>query len=189
MVRIHTKLLVVVYSAWSEASLSKIVHTPDGLSVSEIQVIKKQQKIEGKWKKCIDIAIKRASPGKKSGDLENRVRRLNQLIDEYIIQPSQLRNKIAHGQWSIALNQENTATNSLLSSQIHDLDPVIVEKWFEVHRHLAQIVEDIVESPKKAFHRDYWVHLTEIESYLDKTKNRDVHSKMLELKKKMPLSS
>ncbi|GEM_PF-3711264 len=38
--------------------------------------------------------------------------KISDLIQEYIIDPSIIRNKIAHGQWSIAFNREHTNVNN-----------------------------------------------------------------------------
>ena len=37
---LHTKLLALVFCAWSEANFSKLIHTPHGLELVEIQQIK-----------------------------------------------------------------------------------------------------------------------------------------------------
>ncbi|MDH8434376.1 hypothetical protein [Klebsiella variicola] len=39
--RIHTKTLSLIYSAWTEALFSKLIHTPYGFELSEIEDIKK----------------------------------------------------------------------------------------------------------------------------------------------------
>lgn len=37
------------------------------------------------------------------GEIANKKQTLNRILDKYIIAPSQMRNKIAHGQWSVCL--------------------------------------------------------------------------------------
>ena len=39
-VRDHTRTLALIYCAWSEASFSKMVHTPHGFTLDEIKQIK-----------------------------------------------------------------------------------------------------------------------------------------------------
>ena len=48
-IRIHTKVLVLVFCAWAEASFSKLIHTPYGFSNDEITQIKDEQK-KAAWK-------------------------------------------------------------------------------------------------------------------------------------------
>lgn len=66
------------------------------------------------------------------------------------------RNKVAHGQWIVALNRENTAVNTKMTTELGELDTVVIWIWYRVHQHLSSIVEALIESPDRAFHRDYW---------------------------------
>ena len=85
------------------------------------------------------------------------------MIEQFIFDPSLVRNKLAHGQWSVALNRDNTAINSEITKEIED--HTVVELYRRKHalEKLAVILEDIIESPNKTHHRDYWTHLTDFE--------------------------
>jgi len=186
-VDIKTKLLALLYSTFSEAQFLQVIHTPDGLTdteIDEIKKIKSRNIIEG-WKLLIDLAFKRVGKVEKSGDLENRKQKLNKIIEAYIWPQSLMRNKIAHGQWIHALNRENTKENTDLTHQMSQLDIVQITKWFEIHKYLGFIVRDLLQSPKKAFHNNYWANVTELEEYLRRTKNWDFESKKNELVKKV----
>ena len=62
-----------------------------------------------------------------------------------------LKQKIAHGQWIVALNRENNAQNPELTQKLAMLDFVEVTKWFEVHNYLGSIVRELVQSPQNEF--------------------------------------
>lgn len=188
-VEVKTKLLAILYVAWSEAQFIQIVYTPSAFSPSEIDEIKKIKKNNGLaegWKKMVELALKKVGKWSKNSDLQNRRKRLGEIIENYIGSPSVLRNKVAHGQWFHALNTDNTAENIDLTKKLAELDSVELAKYFEVHKYLGLIIRDLVQSPKKGFHQNYWVHMTALEEYVDKTRNWNIESKKSKLSKKKP---
>ena len=162
---INTKVLALIYCALAEALFSKLIHTPDGLALPEIDQVKAAingQGIKNGWIKCTELAIQRVE-GAKSNHGHNVQKKLREMIDSYIFDPSLVRNKLAHGQWCIALNRENSAVNADISKEIAEHDVVELYRRKHALEKLAAILEDIIESPNKAHHRDYWSHLTEFE--------------------------
>lgn len=134
----------------------------------------------------VELALKKVGKWSKNSDLQNRRKRLGEIIENYINSPSVLRNKVAHGQWFHALNTDNTAENIDLTRKLAELDSVELGKQFEVHKYLGLIIRDLVQSPKKGFHHNYWVRMTTLEEYLDKTRNWNIESKKSKLSKKKP---
>ncbi len=182
-----TKSLVLLFSAWEEANFAKLIYTPRGFSENELTQIKQaySQSLEQAWDKCIDLGLRKVrSNPKRSSYIPNVQKRLSQIVQEYVIDPRIIRNKIAHGQWEIALNRTNTAVNREITLSIQSLDVVIVLKWFRIFQYLSDIVEILIESPGRAFHRDYWVILGELEEYLEKTKSWSIVTKRKQLLRK-----
>lgn len=182
-----TKTMALVFCAWVEANFSKVIHTPYGFSLDEIQQIKKiyrENGLEKGWEKCLELGTLKASKRKNSNYVPNIRLELRRLIQKYIVEPSLLRNKIAHGQWTIALNRENSAENTDLTNSLASLDIVTISKWFKVHGHISQIVESLIESPNKAFHRDYWFEITELKEFIAKTEGWSLEQKVNKLKQK-----
>lgn len=159
-VEVNTKILALVYCALAEALFSKILHTPKGLALGDIQQVKTATKagVKQGWIKCVELAMRNVQ-GVKGNHGPNVRQRLERLIDEFIFDPSLLRNKLAHGQWCQALNRDNDAVNNDLTSELASLDAVVLYRRKDALQRLAAILEDIIESPNKAHHRDYWVHL------------------------------
>jgi len=182
---IHTKLLAQVYCAFAEAVFSKVIHTPDGLTIDEISQVKSKGKknIVEAWKKCVELALRKVQ-GKSSGHIANTNQKIFSLIDSYIYDPSLLRNKIAHGQWAVALNSHNTKVNDNLTDMIQSITVVDLYRHKEAFQSLFRIVEDIIESPNKAHHRDYWVHIAQFEEQQAKMETWTVEKKVADLKKK-----
>jgi hypothetical protein len=162
---INTKLLAVIYCALAEAVFSKLIHTPYGLTLDEIDQIKKagKQGVKLGWTKCAELAIRRVE-GTKPNHPPNALQKLTALINEFIYDPSLLRNKIAHGQWRVALNTDHTAINVDLTKEIAGY--TVVEFYRRRHslQRLSSIIEDLIESPNKAHRKDYWKHLAEMEA-------------------------
>jgi len=185
--RLHTKLLALVYCAWLEAIFSKLIHTPYGFALSEIAQIKlaSRNSIVDAWKECINVATLRVNPGK-SNYVPNLKQKLNQLIEEYVKEPSLLRNRVAHGQWIKALNRENAAINNELTNAISNLDIVRLDILHDACKGLCEIVEALIESPKRTFHRDYWILLSRLEEHLARTSKFSLADKIAILKSKQP---
>src|SRR5580692_72747 len=58
----NTKILAVLYCALSEASFSKLIHTPHGLELEEIEQVKAAAKdlgVKHGWLKCAELGVRR----------------------------------------------------------------------------------------------------------------------------------
>lgn len=166
-----TKMYALLYSAFAEVSFLKLIHTPYGLSEDMILEIQKQQNLEEKWKKCIELAYLEINKHSILGRINNEKKRLENILKEYIIKPSQLRNKIAHGQWCIALNNQSTSINYETTSLIKNIDYVKIDILFQIYDIFEKCIEDLIESPKKAHYKYFYSNLTELDDLIVKTKS------------------
>jgi hypothetical protein len=186
-VKVKTKMLSLLYSAWSEAQFTQITFTEKGFMYSEICSIKAHKERYGiaeGWKYMINKALEKVGDIDANKDLDRRLVTLLSLVNDYIEEPSILRNKIAHGQWVNALNRDNTAVNNDWSKLLDDLDPVEIGKRVEIHRFMGFIVRDLVQSPKAGFHKHYWTNIVNLENFMKETHNWSLQSKHLALSKK-----
>ena len=184
---VQTKILALVFSAWAEARFSKLIHTPYGFKLNEIRQIKIIQKrygLEQGWEKCLQLALRKVSPVSKGSEIPNKRQAISRIIKTYIIEPSLLRNKIAHGQWRVALNRDNDAENPEFTAKLEKLDVIAVTIWLKSYEFLARIIEDLIESPTRAFRRDYWLHLSQLEDFLDIASQWTLEDKIKTLKLK-----
>lgn len=184
-IRMRTKILALVYSAWSEAQFSQILHTPHGLMETEIEAIKSEKEsknIGAGWRLMLEKALSRVGNPQLNKDLGARLSKLLTLTKEYIEDPSIIRNKIAHGQWVHVLNRKNTAKNDDLTLEIVNLDPVLIMKRRKVHQFFGFIVRDLMQSPTNGFHRHYWTNVVQLEEFLSKSRNWTLASKKLKIK-------
>lgn len=181
-VGIKTKLYSLLYSALSESQYTQILHTPFGFEYSEILKIQNQRSLAESWYLMLDIALQKVGDFKTNQDLAKRRTTLREIIGEYIEKPQELRNKIAHGQWLHALNSSNTKENLDTTSRISELNVIKISIWFEVHQYLCFIIRDLIQSPKKGFHNNYWTNMTNLEGFLLESKNWTIEERMRILK-------
>jgi hypothetical protein len=175
-------LYALLYSSFAEASFLKVIHTPYGFSENEILQIKEQGNLEKKWIKCLDLAFQKIDSMSNKGEIQNKKLIICRYIERYIVEPSQLRNKIAHGQWEVCLNNENTEVNIATTERIKQLDFVKVDILFLIYDKIGQVVEDLIESPHRTHFRDFYYHITELEELISDTASWTFDSKMKVLK-------
>jgi len=162
---LQTKLLALLFSAYTEAIFSKLIHTPYALSSVEIDDLKakfKNNSYEG-WKRCLNKMVVKIT-SKSENEKESIKTEIRNILLTYIKKPSEMRNRLAHGQWSIALNSPNTQKNSDITKQIDELDVVKLEVYKKSFDLMVLLIEDLVESPNKAH----------IEHYDDRLENFDL---------------
>jgi hypothetical protein len=190
-VELKTKLLALLYSAWSEAQFIQIVYTPSAFSWEEIRGIKKVAKDNGishGWNEMINIATQKINNSAINFDLEAKTNEILGFIDEYINKPSKLRNKIGHGQWVHALKGSNTAEEPQLTTKLQQLDYVELMNLFEVHKYLGFIIRDLVQSPNKGFNKKCLSNIEKLKNYVNKTTSWNKETKKLILKPIVPIN-
>ncbi|MDD2994987.1 MAG: hypothetical protein PHP99_02080 [Paludibacter sp.] len=183
-IELLTKLFALLYSAFAETCFLKMIHTPYGFSDDYIYQITSQRNLEQQWNKCLELAFAAINNIANKGEIQNKKQTLERYIKLYIIDPSQIRNKIAHGQWSIALNSENTDKNDITTQKIASLDYVNIDILFQIYEKIGQTVEDLIESPSKAHFNFFYNHMAELETLIEKTKSWSLESKIEVLKEK-----
>jgi hypothetical protein len=171
----------LLYSAYAEVSFLKTIHTPYGFDESFIDQIQSARNLEEKWKKCLELAFRNIEKRTNLGMIRNQKQELDRYLMRYIIEPSQIRNKIAHGQWIECLNSDCTAVNHDLSTKMSQLDFVTIDRYFNIYQRFSQCVEDLIESPKKAHFRFFYGRLDELNNYINKTEPYSSESKAVML--------
>ena len=181
----QTRILGLIFCAYAEATFSKLIHTPHGLSADEISQIKKKGKrdiVQG-WLKCLRLStLKIESIG--SNHVPNMVQNITRLIQSYIREPSLIRNKIAHGQWVISLNRHNTSVNNEITEKVNNLNVVDLYRYKAAFDKLSTILEDVIVSPNKAHWKFYWQHVTDFDEEQRIMLTWTLENKTRELKEK-----
>ena len=181
-------LYALLYSSWSEVHFSKLVHTPRALDLADsIEVMRVWNSGGGvgrAWLRCIDIGLSKVPRSEESDGISDAQQKLNEIVEEYIIKPATIRNKIAHGQWCLPLNTTASKPNPVLLPELGRVNQVEVDNWFSVEKKLGEIVENMITSPRKAFPRDYG----QISAKLEELIKTAAKSRTIEIKRKLLLS-
>ncbi len=175
-VKALTKVYAFLYCSWAEASFSKMVHTPYGFELDEIVQVQaaKDNGISNAWKTCVTLGLRHLDATKRGSFQPNAKQRLETAIDAHVFDPSVLRNKLAHGQWIVALNRDNSSVNLEMTAKIADLDLVTIDGWIKANELLSNMIEALIESPKKAFMRDWYQVVSELDEKLKIAKSRNI---------------
>lgn len=184
---IQTKLYALLYSTYSEASFMKMILTPHGFEQSYVNEILRQESTQDKWLKCLHLAFLKFSKNEKGSEAPNKTLELRRIIQKYIVDPSIIRNKIAHGQLTIALNNKNTSLNPVLTNQLSELGFVSVYRWFEINKSICSIIEDLIESPDIAHYNQFAVKIEYLKAFIKKTEKWTIESKLKTPAMKKPL--
>ena len=181
----QTKILGLVFCAYAEATFSKLIHTPNGLSGDDIHLIKKHAKsniVQG-WLKCLRLSTSNIESNR-SNHVPNMIQNVTRLIQSYIREPSVIRNKIAHGQWKISLNRHNTSVHDELTEKVKNLNVIDLYRYKSAFDKLSAILEDIIVSPNKAHWKFYWQHVTDFDEEQKTMSMWTLERKINEIKEK-----
>lgn len=171
-----TKLYALLYSAYAEVSLLKLIHTPNAFGDSEITQIENGRNLEEKWKKCVELAFKKLNTDANLGEIANKKRTLTKIQNKYIIAPSLIRNKVAHGQWIVCLNNDCSRINTDATDEMKQLDFVKIDRLFSIYERFQQCILDLAIS-QRTHYRDYYVIITSLDEYIDSTRDWSLESK------------
>jgi len=184
--KIYTNLYLLVYIAWSEASLVRLVHTPFGFTADEKKKILKDKDVINRWKKCINTAFSKFRNN--GSEIPNKKRKIHKLIDDYLKTQAQIRNKIAHGQWEYPLHKNNLTHDNEAQTFMSLIDVMQIDTWFEIFKEIVEIVRGLIDArPKnnlKAHYDHYFTRLTNIQLIIDDRKKWTLLDKKRRLKLK-----
>jgi hypothetical protein len=186
----HTRLYAITFCAWAEANFSKVIHTPYGFTIDEIAQInvRKRNGISLGWKKAVELGLRYLS-AQRGSFKPNAHRKLEHAIDKHVCEPSVLRNKLAHGQWAVALNRTNDAIEPGITSQIGKLNITVIDGWLACHRELAHLVETLIESQKRAFPRDWYAVVLKLGESMDEAARRNLADHVAKMRQKIEVAT
>ena len=173
----YTRIYGMLFCTWAEACLLRMIYTPYGFSADQISAVLNARTIEDKWTTCLQFAFHNSEEREQKSLKQALGPKLERLITNIIATPAQIRNKIAHGQWKQPFNSNSTALNSDTAILMQAVDVIEIDRWFFVFTEFAQIVEDGMESPERAFRRDVWLRLDNLETELKRRMAWTVTSK------------
>jgi hypothetical protein len=180
-----TKIYALLFCSWAEANFSKLIHTPYGFAPQEIAQIQatKSDGIKLAWKKAVELGLQKLD-ARRGSFRPNARQKLERLIESYVFEPSIIRNKLAHGQWLIALNRDNTDINREITNDINSIDIIKIDFWIKSHELLSNAMENMIESPKKFFIIDWYQFTIRLEEQIQSAGSRSIATHVQILKAK-----
>lgn len=185
-VKVYTNLYLLIYSAWTEASLVRLVHTPCGFIEEEKKKIFKDQDALNRWKKCVNSAFRKFT--KNGSEIPNKKKKIHKLLDDYLKSQANIRNKIAHGQWDYPLHKNNITYDNEAKILMTIVDVIQIDTWFEIFKEIIEIVRGLIDArPRnnhKAHYDHYFARLTNIQTIINARMKYTLADKKMRLKLK-----
>jgi hypothetical protein len=123
-------MLRMAWMAWMESSFSCILHSKNVLTDKQVIFIRSYPNEITKWHGLCEFLFRLQYLGGKQKQLNRvnlgvatftRYSALKELLDDYIAPFIERRNKLAHGQWHVALTNDGTSKNPDMTSNVWTL--------------------------------------------------------------------
>jgi len=172
--QIYTRVLSQLVNSWVEVRLLKLVYEPDAFSDDKKGKIITTSRLEDQWRSALDCAFCKAFSLKditkiSSPNVRYTARKqyeaVKQLIEKDLLASSEVRNRIAHGQWRYAFTSDLQKINPDLMRDINKENILVLQFRLALFRSLSQIIHDLAVS-KKTFERDFDNNFKKIESQI-----------------------
>ncbi|HHW53354.1 MAG TPA: hypothetical protein GXX13_09310 [Acinetobacter towneri] len=188
-----SKSAFLIYSSYTEANLLKLIHLPnsfDKQEVEEILKVKKNKNIIEAWLKAINLASMKNNVSIVGVDsIETCERSLKEIVHLSLKDPSEIRNKIVHGQWSTVYNSRYLALNNTLTMEVENIDIAKIDGWYLIFDKLAELLKQLIQSPNKGFPVQYSRLIDEINNLVIETQSWNITTKRSKLLKLGPIPS
>jgi len=185
-VKVYTKIYALLYFAWTEANLVKLVHTPYGFTQDEKKLILKPKDVIEKWKRCISTAFSKFK--NKGSEIPNKKQKIGKLIKSYLDTQAKIRNKIAHGQWINPLQSNNMIFDAEIKIQMELLTVIEIDTWFDIAKEFIEIVRGLIDARPRnnliAHYNEYYQRLVNIQNIIEQRRTWTIEEKKRKLKLK-----
>jgi hypothetical protein len=177
------KTFVLLIGAWSEVRLLKLLHEPHGfLDPERDKILGGSSKID-QWKLCVELGFRRRY-GVRSAVISRtsfpltaylRYQELNTLLEHDLRPIIEIRNKLAHGQWERALNNDLTDVSQAMMALLNTENALSANFKKNIVEALSRLVNDLVVGGN-AFDRDFDVHYRTLEQARTNLRTRSYQS-------------
>jgi hypothetical protein len=146
----------------------------------------RERNIEEKWKKLLELSLNKFFSSKYSIDVDrNKLQGdIDLYLKIYVIEQSEIRNKIAHGQWILALNSKGNKANITTTNKIKLLNLNDIRIQFDIFDKLSLLIETLVKSSPRTFRRDLEKLCTELNAISTESSKRTFQQTEILLKKR-----
>ena len=163
-----TRVYAWLLAAKLESRLRKVLYEAPALTDERREVVLRQRSQDKQWLRLIDEAfMQKYNVPRATGTalpLTSRFRRteLREAVSKDLLPIMQLRNKLAHGQWAVALNTSGNAVSPGLDGALKALDLLALKHQDRLIGAVADAVTDLAVS-RPTFERDFDKHFRAVE--------------------------
>lgn len=163
------KILLLLTGAWAECRLKKLLYEPAGFDDNARTEILNQRTQFESWLLALEKGFRKQYKVPKVA-LSNetltatawmRYSALRDVILDELRPVIEMRNTLAHGQWSRALNSDGTDISGPMIAAIKRENALSARFKYSLLEAMAMLVHDLVSSPA-TFERDFDVHFKQI---------------------------
>ncbi len=124
------RVVVILRMAWMESSFACLLHSQNVLSDNQVNFIRGYSSEIAKWNGLCEFLFRLQYLGGKQKPLDRvnlgvtpftRFTLLKEVLDNYVAPFIELRNKLVHGQWHIALTNDGTNKSPDMTSTVWTL--------------------------------------------------------------------
>jgi hypothetical protein len=160
---------MLLLGAWAENRLRKLAYEPNGFSQQEREMVSAATSQMESWKKALELGFRKRYCLPKA-DLSaslpitarSRYQTLLVILEDDLKPIIEVRNKLAHGQWSRTLNNANDDFSQEMMARISGENALTVKFKKRLLNYLAQLIHDLVAG-NEAFERDFDLHFKNLE--------------------------
>jgi hypothetical protein len=190
-VKSYVSVYTLFLGAWIENKARKLVLEKDSFTKEEQVIINNESSQYDKWKKIIEVAFRKhySIPHAELNDMSlpfsafTKYEALYNILETYLKNIIETRNKVAHGQLIYPLNNDCTdiQTEKLASMKKENILSLQYKK--ELVNYLSKIIHDLVVSIN-TFDRDFDLNYTNIVNCKNNLINREYKDYKIKLIKK-----
>lgn len=166
-----TRLLVFLWMSWAETSLNALIcKQPHVTEEIRTKVLNARKEID-RWHILIDEIFKKHYLSKRQTSITRhnighsgygRYQTIKAIVEKEINVFIEIRNRLAHGQWKIALNTESTDKSQDITTKIWTLSKKEILYLKSTLLNLNKILNDLICS-KVTFERDFDTYIFRID--------------------------
>jgi len=154
----NVRCLFILWVSWLECSLNIILHSANKLSYSKRRDIIKRRTEFNRWSRLIEISFTNYYLKGRQRDLNKLnigatafygYNELNNILKDHIITFIEIRNRLAHGQWYVAFNNESSSKNDDITRHLWTLSKKDMLLVKSIIRSFASLMDDLVTSKKR----------------------------------------
>lgn len=176
-----TRLLAHLVSSWIEVRVLKLIYEPNAFRDDQIKEMLKIKVLNERWKKALLFSYSKSFKISDPSQIQDkRYEYLANLINLDFLESNQVRNRLAHGQWKYAFNNELTAINLDLTEKIENENIMKLQIKLNIFKDIAQIIHDLTVS-KPTFERDFNIYFNRVKENKNhyEKKNYERYKKIL----------